>query len=445
MIGCNVTDDVLDAVEQIIASDLSEADDHQVRRCLVDYLGCVVGGSNEIDRVAPVLKVMGSGDSRVLGTSMRTSALGSAFVGGFCSHVLELDDGHRRAMQHLGAPVFSTLLALADKDTSWDSFTKATICGYEIAIALGEALQPQHKLHGFHATGTCGTVGAAVAACVLLGYDKAQTKRAIAAAATSAAGLLEVIGEGSSLKPYNVAHASAAALLAAGMGAGPCDGPVDVLGGRRGFLSDFEGDASRLKFSSERKIHGIYTKPYSACRHCHSPIECTERICEELDFNPEDVADVRVDTYELAVFGHDQQTVLNVSEAKMSTPFGVASVICGKGAYMDAYTQDNVFDEVINSVMGKVRVFADPALTAASPEKRGARVTVILKDGLKRESMIEYPKGEPENAMTDSDLESKTLGLMASAGFNEERGRKILKASWGTRSIDDLKSMCCKE
>ena len=443
--GVNVTESLLDAIYDIAEGEISAADDHQVRRCLLDYLGCVVGGSAELHKIKPALAMAGSGDATVLGTDVRTGVAGAAFANGFCSHVLELDDGHRRAMQHLGAPVLSVLLPLCDEITEWDVFAKAVVCGYEVAIALGEALQPQHKLNGFHATGTCGTVGATAAACVLLGYDRAQTKRALAAAATSAAGLLEVIGEGSALKPYNVAHACMAAIVAAGMGVGPCDGPADVLGGKRGLLANFEGDVSRLSFGPERRIHGIYTKPYSACRHCHSPIECVERICAEAGFEPADVADVRVDTYELAVFGHDQQEVANPSEAKMSTPFGIASVICGKGAYMDAFTQENVDDEAIRSVMGKVRVFADAALTAASPEKRGARVTVVLRDGERREQLVEYPKGEPENAMTDADLEAKAAGLIKCAGFSDARTKEITAAVWATRSINDLKLMCCKE
>ena len=441
----NATEAVLDVIEEIAASGLSDRDEHQVRRCLLDYLGCAVGGAVELGKVMPALKMMGHGESRILGTSVRTSEAGAAFASGFCSHVFELDDGHRRAMQHLGAPVFSVLLALGDGCASWERFATAAVCGYEVAIALGEALQPQHKLHGFHATGTCGTVGAAAAACVLLGYSREQSKRVISAASTSAAGLLEVIGDGSSLKPYNVAHACTAAVMAAGMGESPCDGPLDVLGGRRGLLSDFEGDSSKLVFGGPRRIHGIYTKPYAACRHCHSPIECAETICEEATFSPDDVADVRVDTYELAVFGHDQREVSNVSEAKMSTPFGVSCVICGKGAYMDAYNQSNIDDGAVRSVMGKVRVFADPALTAASPEKRGARVTLVLHDGTRRQCMVEYPKGEPENLMTDVELEEKAMGLVMSAGFSEGRARSIADAVWSTDSVSDLKLMCCKE
>lgn len=440
------TDAVLDAVEAIRLRPLSESDDRQVRRCLLDYAGCAIGGSAELQKIAPALGIMGDGGARVIGTDLTSSAVGAAFANGFCSHVLELDDGHRRAMQHLGAPVFSVLFALADESTEWDSFAKAVVCGYEVAIALGEALQPRHKLDGFHATGTCGAIGAAVAACVLKGRNRAQIKRTIAAAATSAAGLLEVIGEGSALKPYNVAHACAAAIIAAGMAESACDGPNDVLGGKRGFLANFHGDASKLEFGHEPRIHQIYTKPYSACRHCHSPIECAERIvAAHPAIKPGDVESVLVETYDLAVFGHDQTSVANASEAKMSTPFGIASVVCGKGAYMDAYAERGIHDPVVASVMEKVSVKPDADLTAASPDKRGARVTVRLCSGESFTELVEYPKGEPENAMSDGDLGRKARGLILTAGFGRDEAKRIEAAAWETRSVTEFVAMCCKE
>ena len=95
--------------------------------------------------------------------------------------------------------------------------------------------------------------------------------------------------------------------------------------------------------------------------------------------------------------------------------------------------------------MGKVGVFADADLTAASPGKRGARVTVALCDGERYERLVEYPKGEPENAMTDADLEAKAVGLIKCAGFSDARTKEITAAVWATRSINDLKLMCCKE
>lgn len=446
MAEANVTESVLDAVESIHSRQLTKADDRQVRRCLLDYVGCAVGGSAQLQKVAPSMAAMGTGRSSVLGTNLKASTVGAAFANGFCSHALELDDGHRRAMQHLGAPVFSVLLALSDESTEWEAFAKAVVCGYEVAIALGEALQPRHKLDGFHATGTCGTVGAAVAVCVLQGRDRSQTKRAIAAAATSAAGLLEVIGEGSALKPYNVAHACAAAVMAAGMAESACDGPRDVLGGKRGFLANFHGDASKIVFGGGLRIHQIYTKPYSACRHCHSPIECMERIVAEYPaITPADIESIQVETYDLAVFGHDQVSVSNASEAKMSTPFGIASVACGKGAYMDAYTDQSACDPGIAAVMEKVTVVSDPEFTASCPDKRGARVTVALRSGVLFTELVEYPKGEPENAMADADLEQKARGLICSVGFGEDEAKQIENAVWRTRSLSEFVAMCCKE
>lgn len=437
------TDLVVKRLRGIRSSAIDERTDHQVRRCLIDYLGCVAGGAAEAVGLRQALACFGVGESRVLGTDQCTSTVGAAFANGFYSHYLELDDGHRRAMQHLGAPVFSVLAALVDENTSWDVFAKAVVSGYEVAVALGEALQPRHKLDGFHATGTCGTVGAAAAASVLLGLNEQETRNALSAAATTAAGLLEVIGEGSTQKPYNIAHACAAAVMACAVASAGYNGPVDPLGGRRGFLKDFGCDPKRLAFGDDLHIHGIYTKPYSACRHCHSPIECAERISAEAGVRAQDVESIRVDTYDLAVFGHDQKRVRNIAEAKMSTPFGVASVLVGRGAFADAFVPAALEDRDLTSLMEKVIVCSDEAMTAACPDKRGARVTVLLVDGSSLSEEVMYPKGEPENAMDDDDMVRKAEGLFEAAGMNACDAHRLIEMAWDRNSaIQDIFAAC---
>ena len=47
---------------------------------------------------------------------------------------------------------------------------------------LGRSIQPYHKQQGFHATSTCGTIGAAMAVGTALGFSKEQLKNALSAA-----------------------------------------------------------------------------------------------------------------------------------------------------------------------------------------------------------------------------------------------------------------------
>ncbi|MBO4870035.1 MAG: MmgE/PrpD family protein, partial [Clostridia bacterium] len=63
----------------------------------------------------------------------------------------------------------------------------------------------------------------------------------------------------------------------------------------------------------------------------------------------------------------------------------------------------------------KVEVVEDPALTAESPQKRVAVVTVRTADGKVRSARVDYAKGDPENPMTEAELAEKKRSLTAYA------------------------------
>ena len=245
-----LTEKFISGLSAKAAEAMTETVRHQVGRCLLDYLGCVLAGratlkGNHKD-VESALDIEHPAD--------RAMALG------FASHVLELDDGHRKGAIHVGGTVFSTLAAFADKLTN-DDFVRGAVIGYEATIRLACAIQPGHKLRGFHATGTCGTVGAAIGAAFALGYTPEQIRTTIAAAVTSAAGVLEIQEDGSDLKPFNVGRAAMDAVVAVRLGRLALRAPLDPLGGRRGFLAtmtDRYDERPLVDFGGACKILEVY-------------------------------------------------------------------------------------------------------------------------------------------------------------------------------------------
>src|SRR5437764_14775306 len=76
---------------------------HQTKRCLLDYVGLVIGASDEpavCRALGAVEELGGSPQARVLGTGVRTSAPQAALVNGIASHVLDYDDTHLPSVIH---------------------------------------------------------------------------------------------------------------------------------------------------------------------------------------------------------------------------------------------------------------------------------------------------------------------------------------------------------
>lgn len=421
------------------------------RRCFLDYLGVTLAGSAIMsEKERELLQSHVSSDGcNVLGTSIKVPINMAALMNGFNAHVIELDDGHRIGMLHLGAPVFSALLAVAEKENlSADDFLKGIVTGYEVAIRLACAVQPGSKLKGYHATGTCGTVGAAMGIAAALHFDFDQMKSAFSAATTSAAGLLEMIEGDTEMKPYNAGRASMDGVAAAFIGKARFKAPEDALGGKRGFLKVMT-DEPKLEYLSDFSgdklmIETIYMKPYAACRHCHPSIEAAMHISAQRGFNINEVESIHVDTYKLAVSGHDHTEIKGVNSAKMSIPYSLAvALYSGKGG-LDEFTEKYIKNPEIEALTKKVTVSDYDKLTALCPQKRVAIVTVKTSSGEFVER-VDYPKGEPENPLTQQELEDKFRGLAMYGGLTESECDEVIHEVWKEDfDLHKLLNIVCK-
>ena len=383
--------------------------------CKDDYLAVAAAGAvKNRDRWGDMLKKASSGAAELIGYPERTDGKTAALVNGFNAHSLELDDGHRFAMIHLGASVISAIKAAADENgIDGVSFQTGIVMGYEAACRVAIAMQPSHKNRGFHAAGTCGTIGAAAGVAFALDMDRTRMKRVLTCAAGSAAGMLEIQEQGSELKPYNVGRAAADGLTAAYMGLTDYATPDDMFGGERGFFELFSDsyDADKLTGDTDYfEIERIYVKPYASCRHSHSAVEAAIRLHEVTDIKS--IESVEVKTYKLAVKGHDHKDVPGVASAKLSIPYAVAAGLVYGRADLSVFEP---VDGRLTEFAKKVEVVEDPALTAESPQKRVAVVTVRTADGKVRSARVDYAKGDPENPMTEAELAEKKRSLTAYA------------------------------
>lgn len=382
----------------------------QARKVLLDYLGVLAGGKRYIKEKHP---------------EMINGAPNSTFLNGFAAHVLELDDGHRHGMIHLGASIVSAVLEAARKENlKSEDVLRGIVMGYEVAVRSARAIQPGHKVRGYHVSGTCGTLGSALGIAFACNYNKEQLISTLACAVSSAAGVLEIQEQASELKPYNTARAAYDGVLAAQIGKLALPGPDDILGGKRGFLVALT-DTPKPEFLTDFTeddycIEGIYQKVHAACRHCHPAIDATLDMRKDLNLKPEQIERIEVHTYKMAVGSHDHTEIMGISSAKLSTPYAVAlAFVKGSCEYAD-YNEENLNDYRIKNLTRKVSIIEDESLTAQSPAVRGARVTIYLENGEEYEASCLYPKGEPENPLTQEELASKFRGLAMYGGLSEK-------------------------
>ena len=405
---------------------------------LIDYFGVRLAGKQLMNSQCNSL-------IEELGDTLQTRAL----VGGIYAHVIELDDGHRIGMVHSGASVISALLAVAEKNpVSLDRLLRGIVVGYEVAIRLACAVQPSHKLKFYHATGTCGTVGAAMGIATMLKFDFEQMKSAFSAATTSAAGILEMIDGDTQMKPFNAGRAAMDGVTAAFIGKTRFKSPDDALGGKRGFLKVMT-DEPKLQYITDFSIgkymiESIYQKSYAACRHCHPGIEAALKIREKRGFDINRIEHIQVDTYKLAVEGHDHTRINSVNAAKMSIPYSIAVALYWGKAGMDEFSEKRISDSEVLKITEKVKVSIKDELSVLCPQKRAAIVKVRTSEG-NFEERVDYPKGEPENPLSKEELEEKFRSLAMYGGLTTEECDAIIGEVWKESfSLERIITICNK-
>lgn len=416
----NVSRDFFYAIDQVAKKEIPALVMARVKRSLLDYLAVTCAGA-----VFQEEKLKGyfgfaepeQGRFKAIGTGKNLVLKEAIFLNGLNAHALDFDDGTNSGIIHLGSPIFSLLLPLAQRyDTSIENLLKAAIIGYEASYTMAVSIQPRHKALGYHATGTCGMLGATLAAAYMLGFSEEERFQAFATACVAASGMLKVLDDGSELKPYNVAKTALLSLTSLQLAKAGFKGHDDPLGGYRGFLKMMSGDENTpIKSTLLNGTYAImksYTKPYASCRYTHPPVEAAIHLRNQYGIRPEDVQGVKVETYDLAVSGHDHTEVKGAYSAKMSTPYSVAVALAYGKAGLQEFRDEVLENEVIKVLTKKVKVVADKTMSEIFPEKQSAILTIQTEDNNYTER-VDFPKGEPENPMTEIEFRERYEALMS--------------------------------
>ncbi len=428
----NVSQEYFNAIDEVARREVPQKVLERARQSLLDYLAVTCAGAcfqsskmkGYFDFAMPEV-----GAFRAIGTGVDLAMKEAVFLNGLNAHALDYDDGTNSGIIHLGAPVFSLLIPLSQRyGKTVDELLRAAVVGYEASYTMAVSIQPKHKALGYHATGTCGMLGATLAAAYMLGFSEEDRFLAFAAACVSASGMLKVLDDGSELKPYNVAKTALLSLTSLQLAKAGFKGHVDPLGGYRGFLKMMAGDENVIikptLLDGTYAIMKSYTKPYASCRYTHPPVEAAIHLRNRYGITPDRVSCIKVETYDLAVSGHDHTEVKGAYSAKMSIPYSTAVALAYGKAGLQEFDKEVLEDESIKALSQKVQVLSDVELSRHFPGKQSAIVTITTTAGVFMER-IDFPKGEPENPLSESEFLERYESLMSYGGVEEDLFKSI--------------------
>ncbi|MFW6147848.1 MAG: MmgE/PrpD family protein [Thermodesulfobacteriota bacterium] len=427
-----VTQELADFFCPLRYEDLSDSLVHRTKSFFLDWLGSAFAGSSQLPThmmlsIAEDMK--GAEEATIIPNTTKHLPLIAALVNGASSHVMEMDDLHRRSIFHPAAPIMPAVFAAAEKGhVSGRNLILGIFTGYETGIRAALAAGKSHYRF-WHTTATCGTFGAAAGAAKVLELEPEQFIWALGSAGTQSSGLWEFLTEGAMSKQLHPGKAAMNGLLAVLLAQKGFTGSSRIFEGEKGFLKATSDDYE-FTFLTDGLGEIFHTaenslKYYASCGHTHSAIEAALRAWKDADLDPAAIQSITVHVYQGALDLLEEVEAHSPYLAKFNLPFCVATALNFGHVDIDDFTDERIKDPSIQTLMSRISLREDQELTLLYPQKWPARVEIMLKNGERYQGYCEYPKGDPENPLSEQELIEKFTKLCGDIITKDEQDRIV--------------------
>ena len=395
----------------------------EMKVLLFDYLGVALGGTGtESGRIAAEFsRDFGErGEATILGFGYRVSAPSAAFANAILSHSIELDDVDSLSYIHFSPPILSAALAIAERGhVSGKDLLVSLVAGCDITARLSSAINPSHRDRGFHTTSNCGVFGAAAASGKLLNLKAKEMVSALGLAGAQASGLMEFFGT-SMQKRLNPGPAARGGTVSALLAQRGFTGSETILEGDHGFLRAYSDQVDRKKLmdglGKEFPIFIEY-KPYACVRPVHNAIDCAFELRRKYRVEPSEICAIKVLRHPAWADYHRIKKPRTFHEAQVSLPYSVAIAFVEGKAFPSEYSEEKLRDPFIQKLSEMVEI------DTGHDFHRGVscRMEVILRNGSRFASQVDYPKGSIQNPLTRNEMREKFRSLSSTILGNRKQ------------------------
>jgi 2-methylcitrate dehydratase len=384
-------------VEQLAAfvirktfEDLSVEALQQLKIRVLDALGCALGAleSPPIKMLRAQLEDFGGKPLVSLIGGNKTAPDRAALYNSALVRYLDYNDSYiaRKETCHPSDNLGAVLAASEYAHRNGKQFLTALALAYQVQCRLSDVAPVRAK--GFDHT-TQGAYSVAAGVAKALGLDQSGVANAVAMSGT-AYNALRVTRTGSLSNWKGLAFPNTAfgATHAAFLAMRGVSGPLEVFEGNKGLMEaitgPFELDWSKETLEAARRTS---VKKYNAEFHSQSTLEGILELRAAHHLYPEEIQDIKIDIFDVAyhIIGGgeegDKQQVRTKEEADHSLPYMIAVALLDGEVSPAQYTPERIAREDVQSLLRKVTIHPDKALSRRFPTEMPCRITIELKDG----------------------------------------------------------------
>jgi len=454
-----LTDRLARYCQALCYDDLPAAVVHEVKRRVIDSLGCALGAwaappCRIARQLAQAVKV--SHGATLWGTGHRTLPDLATFANGTLVRYLDFNDTYLAKEPAHPSDNIAAILAVGEASRATGKrVIQAIALAYEIQCRLCDAaaLRPRGWDHV-----TYGPFSSALAAAKVLKLSDAQTVQAVNLAGVANIALRQTrVGDLSMWKACAFANAARNGVFAAMLAQRGMMGPSPIFEGEKGFMKLVSGPLELPPLGGEKgpsepvtfKILDTYIKRYPVEYHAQTAVEAAlairEDICKAEGVDAlVGVTEVEVGSYDVAIeiIGRDPQKWRPHTRetADHSFPYCVAVALLDGKVTLRSFEAKRLNDPLLHEQMQKVRVVVQPEFVGSYPQAMPTRITVRTKAGKEFVKQVDYPIGHPKNPMSDHEVEEK-FGRLAAGRLDRARTKKVIELVGKLDQLEDISAL----
>ena len=377
-------------VHGVVYEDLTESTRTALKIRILDALGCAIGalGAPPMRALRELVESLGGAPSATLIGGGSTSPDRAALYNGALMRYLDFNDAFLAPHEtcHPSDNLGAVLAAAEHAGATGRRLLTALATAYAVQCRLSEAAPVRAR--GFDHT-TQGAYAAAAGAAHALDLGQEQTANAIAISGTANNALrVTRTGRLSNWKGLAYPYTGMNALLAALLAAHNITGPLEVFEGNKGFMETIAGHYSiSWTPAALRAVERTSLKRFNAEIHAQSAIEGILDLRRAHAVTGEQIESIEVETFDVAhnIIGGGEEgekyTVTTKEEADHSLPYMLAAALLDGELTPRQYLPERIARDDVQSLLRRVRVVADPALSKRFPAQMPTRLTVALAGG----------------------------------------------------------------
>jgi 2-methylcitrate dehydratase len=421
---------------------------HEVKRRVIDSIGCALGAWNEEPCVIArkvASEFSAKNGSTIIGTTHKAPPDWAAFATGCCIRYFDYNDTYLSKEPAHPSDNISAALSMAESiGANGRELITAIALAYEVQCRLCDAASIRAR--GWDHV-TYGAFSTALAAARLMKLDPEKTRHAVNIAGVACAAMRQArVGELSHWKGVAFANAARHGVYSALLARAGMTGPAPIFEGQMGFEKELGvslGNVGEKFKGAPAMILNTSIKYWPAEYHSQSAIEAALFLRKQIV----DLAQVKSMTIE----SHDASVDIIGSEpekwrpetretADHSLPYITAIALIDGEVTNKQFEPERFADPKIWKFLESVKVERNAELSAMYPGAVANIVHIDLSDGQRLTKRVDYPLGHAKNPLKDSEVEGKFNALVVPA-LGESRAKKIVDLVWKldeAKNVDEL-------